>query len=52
MRKRLKSIGECLFYGVLPWWMYEKKCHHEGWTYWRHLWENLLEVKRLLSEQE
>lgn len=36
-----KAIFYCLFYGLLPWWFYESKCHHAGLSYWGHVWLNL-----------
>ena len=41
-RRRVVAICYCLFYGLVPWWMYEEACHHQGWGYWRHMWQNLL----------
>ena len=40
LRRRLASVWYCLWYGVRPWWMYERVKHHRG-SYWDHLTANL-----------
>ncbi len=43
--RRLKfrplAIFYCLFYGILPWFLYEKECHYKGMSYLEHLIMNL-----------
>lgn len=46
-RGRAKQIWECLSFGLRPWWMYERTCHYQGWSYWRHLAVNLRLAWRL-----
>lgn len=36
-----KAILCALWYGILPWCLYERECHYEGWTYRQHLCHNL-----------
>jgi hypothetical protein len=38
---RLREVGKGLFYGLAPWWLYERECHYAGWSYREHLAENL-----------
>ncbi len=38
---RLRAITAALWYGVLPWQVYEAECHYEPMGYWRHLLLNL-----------
>lgn len=33
-------LWRCAWYGILPWRLYEKKCHYIGDSYWWHLREN------------
>lgn len=40
MRVRVKAIVCALYYGILPWWMYENKKHFEG-SYLHHLFINI-----------
>mgnify|MGYP003451633122 CR=1 FL=1 len=37
MKIRIKAIWCCLFYGLMPWWVYEQECHYKGDSYWQHL---------------
>ncbi len=37
---RAGAIIACLYYGLLPWWCYERRRHYSC-SYWRHLWINL-----------
>jgi hypothetical protein len=39
-RIRRKAIWYCFYFGVLPWWVYEKSPHYRcGYLY--HLWINI-----------
>lgn len=42
---RLRAIGYCLWFGLLPWQVYEDTCHYEGMTYKGHA---LMNVKIML----
>jgi hypothetical protein len=46
---RLRAIGCCLYYGLVPWQLYEDQCHYAPWGYWRHLRENLIYGLRWLT---
>ena len=48
---RIKAIFLSVWFGVLPWWMYEKKKHHKG-GYFYHLKINLVYAKRWLLFKE
>lgn len=34
------AIFNCVYFAVMPWWVYEENCHHKT-TYWKHLLINL-----------
>jgi hypothetical protein len=38
---RFRAMVCALWYGVLPWWLYERRCHYPGMTYGQHLCLNL-----------
>lgn len=38
---RARAIVCALWFGLLPWWIYEERCHFRPWGYWRHLAHNL-----------
>lgn len=38
--EKIKEVGQCLFYGIMPYWVYERRCHYDC-TYWQHLLINL-----------
>ena len=38
---RIRAIFCCLYFGTMPWRVYEKECHYEGVSYLSHLWMNL-----------
>lgn len=48
---RIKAIWNCLKYGLLPWWVYEKEKHYDS-SYWQHLWINLTYAWRWLLWKE
>lgn len=48
---RIKAIWNCLKYGLLPWWTYEKEKHYNC-GYWQHLWINLTYACRWLLCKE
>jgi hypothetical protein len=38
---RFRAIVLCLFYGIMPWQVYETTCHYKGMSYAKHLTMNL-----------
>jgi hypothetical protein len=40
MKTRIKAIACALWFGILPWWMYEEKRHYDC-SYAHHLWINI-----------
>ena len=38
---RGRAIVCALWFGVLPWWVYERRCHHPGEGYLAHLVRNV-----------
>ena len=38
---RLRAIWSCLFFGLMPWQLYERTCHYKGMSYTMHLTYNL-----------
>jgi hypothetical protein len=40
---RLRAIVSCLYFGIMPWQLYESSCHYKGTGYWRHLCLNLVQ---------
>ena len=38
---RLRAIFCCLYFGIMPWQVYEKDHHYKGMSYWNHLVMNL-----------
>ncbi len=56
--ERTKAIFNCLWFGLLPSWIYEKECHHkqhndEGTgTYFKHMIMNLKAAKYLILCKE
>lgn len=38
---RRRAIACALWFGMLPWWLYEAECHYRPWGWWRHLVHNL-----------
>lgn len=49
---RLRAIASALWFGILPWWLYESKCHYQGMAYRAHLWMNLKMTARWASFRE
>ena len=49
---RIRAIWYCLFFGLLPWWVYEKECHYKGMTYRRHRWLNLALAARWVRNEQ
>lgn len=48
IRQRLIAIFNCLWFGILPSWVYEKECHYQyTQTYLNHLKYNLKLAKDL-----
>lgn len=50
-RVRLKAIWYCIYFSVLPWWMYEKEKHYRC-SYLYHLWINLSMIIRWITFTE
>lgn len=48
---RLKAILNCLYFGLLPWWMYEKKRHYDC-SYVYHLVINIQHAWRWATFHE
>lgn len=48
---RARAVWCCLWYGVWPWWMYERAPHY-GCGYWAHLWLNLRYAARWVARRE
>ena len=52
-KQRLKAIFNCLWFGILPSWVYEKECHYKySQTYFNHLKYNLTLAKDLILSRE
>lgn len=57
-KERCKAIFNCLWFGLLPSWVYEKECHYKSHndegtdTYWNHAKMNLRAAKYLILCQE
>lgn len=49
---RIRAVARGLFYGLLPWRLYERECHYAGNSYWWHLRENLRLALRWASWRE
>jgi len=49
---RARAIACALWYGILPWWMYEDRCHYPGMTYLQHLRLNLRYAWTWISGRE
>lgn len=49
---RLGAIVKALFFGVMPWRVYERDCHYEGMSYLAHLALNLRLAARWLCRRE
>jgi len=41
---RLKAIFDCLYFGIVPSFVYEKNCHYKGVSYWNHLMMNMRSI--------
>lgn len=50
-RMRLHAIARALWFGVLPWWLYENEPHYDC-GYWPHLALNLGYALRWASRRE
>jgi hypothetical protein len=48
---RLRAIFCCIYFSVMPWWIYENKKHYRR-TYWKHLKLNFSQIKVWLLKQE
>lgn len=53
LKQRSKAIFNCFYFGIMPSWVYEKKCHYTGhFTYYSHLKHNLNIARLLVCHQE
>lgn len=57
IKQRFRAVFNCLYFGILPYWLYEKRCHYKGGkdvgeTYFEHLKMNLLTAKFLILRKE
>lgn len=50
-RIRIKAILNCLYFGLLPWWVYERNRHYDC-SYIRHLAINIQYAWRWITFQE
>lgn len=41
---RTKAIFDCLWFGIMPSWLYEDKCHYGSVSYWNHLMMNIRSI--------
>ena len=48
---RIRAIFCCIYFSIVPWWIYEKKKHYRR-TYWKHLKLNFGQIKTWLLKQE
>lgn len=57
-KQRLRAMFNCLWFGILPYWVYEPNCHYNNEqdycqdTYFSHLKLNLIIFKCLLFKTE
>ena len=58
-KERLFAIFKCAYFGILPYWVYEKTCHYrkngegcEVYTYLDHLKMNYYTARSLLRKTE
>lgn len=49
---RLKALFDCLWFGLLPYWVYESKCHYEGTSYFEHMMINVRVARKWLTFSE
>ena len=48
---RIRAIFCCIYFSLVPWWIYEKKKHYRR-TYWRHIKLNFGDAKTWLLRRE
>ena len=48
---RIRAIFCCIYFSIVPWWIYEKKKHY-GTNYLKHMKLNLTQIKVWLLKQE
>jgi hypothetical protein len=51
IKRRIQAIWFCFWYGIRPWWMYEKTKHHRG-TYFDHLIANINYAKSWIRNKD
>jgi len=47
---KLRAIFCCFYFGIVPWWIYQKKCHY-GRGYWNHLKLNFQQIKIWITDK-
>ena len=47
---RIRAIFCCIYFSVVPWWVYEKKKHYKS-TYFKHIKLNFEQLKVWLLKQ-
>lgn len=53
LKQRSIAVFNCIYFGVVPSYVYEKKCHYSGsFTYLEHLVHNLRIAKLLVTFKE
>lgn len=53
LKQRSIAILNCIYFGVMPYWVYEKECHYVGqFTYYTHLKHNLNMARLLITGTE
>lgn len=52
MLLRLKSIFDCLWFGIMPSFIYEETCHYGDYGWYNHLKLNLGLAWKLITYQE
>ena len=48
---RIRAVFCCIYFSLMPWWIYEKKKHYDT-NYLKHMKLNLSQIKVWLLKQE
>ena len=48
---RARAIFCCIYFSLMPWWIYEKKKHYRR-TYWKHIKLNFGQIRLWILKQE
>lgn len=52
-KERIKAVFNCMWFGIMPSWVYEKECHYVGhFNYFSHLIHNFNIAKLLVLKKE